>query len=202
MSLPSALVRQRPDILAAEATLHGASAEIGVATAAMLPNITLTGGYGANNNAPGDLFAKNGNFWSVGANIAQPLFDGGTLRFKRKAAVDEYDASFADYQQTVLNAFEQVANVLRALDHDATTLSERDQAMTTAEQALHLIQTNDEAGLVDYNTVLIADEQFHQAKIAELQAVALRLQDKVALYAALGGGWWNADAETASNTKP
>src|SRR5208282_3790147 len=142
VSLPSDLVRQRPDILAAEATAHSASAEIGVATAAMLPNFTLSGGYGTNSTAMSTLFAAGGNFWSLGANVAQPVFEGGTLWFKRKAAIDNYQQAMALYRQTALGAFEQVADTLRALDHDAQTLAADHEAQTTAKEALHLVQAN------------------------------------------------------------
>ncbi len=197
VSLPSDLVRQRPDILAAEATAHSASAEIGVATAAMLPNFTLSGSYGTNNTTMGSLFAASGNFWSLGANVAQPVFEGGTLWYKRKAAIDNYQQTMALYRQTVLGAFAQVADTLRALDHDAQILAADREAQTTAKAALHLVQTNYQAGLATYLDVIAADAQYHQATINELQAVAVRYQDTVALFAALGGGWWNAQTKSA-----
>ncbi len=196
VSLPSALVRKRPDILSAEANLHAASANVGVATAALFPTITVNAAYGGNNGSFNNLFDRKSEFWSFGADIAQPLFDGGTLWFKRKAAKDEFDAALSDYRQTILSAFQQVADILRALEHDAAILSEDDQALMTAEQALHLVETDYQAGLVNYTQVLIADGQFHQAKIADLQAMAVRYQDTVGLYVALGGGW--QDTEQAS----
>jgi NodT family efflux transporter outer membrane factor (OMF) lipoprotein len=199
VSLPSMLVRQRPDILAAEASLHVATANIGVATAALFPTVTVTAGYGANNTSVNNLFDAKGQFWSFGAGIAQPLFDGGTLWFKRKAAKDLFDASLSDYRQTVLNALEQVADTLRALEHDATILSEDDQALSAAEQALHLVQTNYQAGLANYTQVLITDGQYHQARIADMEALAVRYQDTVALYAALGGGWQNLEGRQLSS---
>lgn len=199
VSLPSALVRQRPDILVAEANAHNASAEIGVATAAMLPNITLSGGYGANSTAMSTLFAGSGNTWSLGADIAQPIFEGGTLWFKRKAAIDTYNQSMALYRQTVLGAFEQVADTLRALDHDAGVLAADERAEKTAAEALHLVQANYKAGIATYLDVINADAQYHQAAIARLQAEAVRYQDTVALYVALGGGWWNGPAKTVAD---
>jgi NodT family efflux transporter outer membrane factor (OMF) lipoprotein len=192
VSLPSDLVRQRPDILAAEATAHAASADIGVATAAMLPSVTLSGAVGAASDSASTLFPSSGKSWNVGANVAAPVFQGGTSWFKRKAAINEYQQAMALYRQTVLTAFEQVADSLRALDHDAQALLAEDEALADAEQALHLIQANYQAGLATYLEVLIADAQFHQAKIADIQAIAVRYQDTVALFAALGGGWWNA----------
>jgi NodT family efflux transporter outer membrane factor (OMF) lipoprotein len=191
VSLPSDLVRQRPDILAAEATAHAASANIGVATAAMLPSITLNGALGAATNSSSSLFSLNGKFWSAGADVTAPLFEGGTLWFKRKAAIEDYKQAMALYRQTVLGAFEQVADTLRALDHDAAVLLAEDEAVSSAAEALHLVQVNYETGIETYLDVLLADTQYHQAKIADLQAIAVRYQDTVALFAALGGGWWN-----------
>jgi NodT family efflux transporter outer membrane factor (OMF) lipoprotein len=192
VSLPSDLVRHRPDILAAAATAHAASANIGVATAAMLPSVTLSGAAGVASNSAGMLFPSNGKSWNFGADVTAPLFQGGTLWFKRKAAVNDYQQAMALYQETVLTAFEQVADSLRALDHDAQTLIAEHEALADAEQALRLVQANYQAGLATYLDVLVADEQYHQAKIADIQAIAVRYQDTVALFAALGGGWWNA----------
>ncbi len=200
MSLPSALVRQRPDILASEANLHQASAGIGVATAALLPSLSLDAGYGANNTATNDLFVKNASFWSFGANITQPLFEGGTLWFRRKEAIAQFDQAAASYRQTVLSAFAQVADTLRALEHDAAALEAQNRAVAAATEALHLVQSNYQAGLTDYASVLIADGQFHQATISALEARARRYQDTVALFVALGGGWWNRDGSEAAPT--
>jgi NodT family efflux transporter outer membrane factor (OMF) lipoprotein len=193
VSLPSALVRQRPDILASEANLHQASTGIGVATAALLPSLSLGAGYGANNTAANDLFAKNASFWSIGANISQPLFEGGTLWFRRKAAIAQFDQAAASYRQTVLSAFAQVADTLRALEHDAAALEAQNRAVAAATESLHLVQSNYQAGLIDYTSILIADGQFYQARISDLAARAQRYQDTVALLVALGGGWWNRD---------
>jgi NodT family efflux transporter outer membrane factor (OMF) lipoprotein len=191
VSLPSELVRQRPDILASEATAHAASANIGVATAALLPNITLSGSVGTNSTSMHGLFGPNARFWSLGANATAPVFEGGTLWFRRKAAIDTYQQAMALYRQTVLYAFAQVADTLRALDHDAAALRADAEGLATAEQALHLVQVNYEAGLATYLDVLNADAQSHQARIADVQAIAVRHQDTVALFAALGGGWWS-----------
>jgi NodT family efflux transporter outer membrane factor (OMF) lipoprotein len=190
LSLPSDLVRQRPDVLVAEATAHGASANVGVATAALLPSVTLTGSYSANSTTTGQLTASGGRAWDVGAGLTQPLFEGGTLWFKRRAALDQYRQAAALYRQVVLGAFAQVADTLRALEHDAAALRAQDQALATAAEALHLVHANYEAGIATYLDVLSADAQYHQAVINDLQTVALRYQDTVALYVALGGGWW------------
>jgi NodT family efflux transporter outer membrane factor (OMF) lipoprotein len=193
VSLPSELVRQRPDILAAEATAHAASANVGVATAAMLPGITLSGAYSAVGNSTGTMFSSNGRAWNFGADLTQPLFQGGTLWYRRKAAIDDYHQAMALYRQTVLTAFAQVADTLQALAHDAAGLRAQDEALATSKEALRLVQINYEAGLNTFLDVLVADSQYHQALVNDLEATALRYQDTVALYVALGGGWWTAD---------
>lgn len=199
VSLPSELVRQRPDILAAEAQLHAASAQIGVATAAMLPSISLSGedGYAANDT--GMLGKRKTRFWNAGADINEPLFQGGAHWYNRKAAVDAYRKSLLDYRSTVLAAFEQVADVLKALQYDTQGLQASDEAARDAAQALTLVQANYAAGLVNYVEVLTADAQYRQSRLAYVQALAQRYQDTVALYVALGGGWWQAphDPETS-----
>jgi NodT family efflux transporter outer membrane factor (OMF) lipoprotein len=192
VSVPSELVRQRPDILIAEAELHASNAAIGVATAAMLPSLTLSATYGVNNTAPANLFSPNSVFWSVGPGIAAPIFDAGTLWFQRKATIETHRAMLANYRATVLAAFEQVADSLRALEHDAEALKAQREALDTAQDALRLIQINYQTGIANYLQVLIADGQYLQARTAYVQAVGQRLQDTVALYLALGGGWWNA----------
>ncbi|HXZ60800.1 MAG TPA: efflux transporter outer membrane subunit [Steroidobacteraceae bacterium] len=190
VSLPSELVRQRPDVLVAEATAHGSSANVGVATAAMLPSINLTGNYSANGTTTSQLTSADGRAWAVGAGLTQPLFEGGTLWYRRKAALDQYRQASALYAQVVLSAFAQVADSLQALEHDAAALRAQDDALAAAKEALHLVQANYEAGLATYLDVLIADALYHQATINDLQLVAVRYQDTVALYVALGGGWW------------
>jgi NodT family efflux transporter outer membrane factor (OMF) lipoprotein len=192
VSLPSDLVHQRPDILAAEAQLHQASAEIGVATAALFPSITLNASLGGNNTTLDTLFSPGGTFWSIGASLAAPLFHGRTLIQKRQAAIDAYDQALASYHQSVLTGFSQVADVLRALEHDAETLDAQARSMTAADEALHLVRANYDAGLANYLQVLIAFGQYHQARIGYIEACAQRLQDTVALFAALGGGWWDS----------
>jgi NodT family efflux transporter outer membrane factor (OMF) lipoprotein len=191
LGVPSELVRQRADVLIAEAELHAANANIGVATAAMLPNITLTANYGANGTSSG-----SGIFWNLGAGLVQPVFHGGSLYYQRKAAIDTRDAAAADYKQTVLSAFEQVADTLRGLGHDADALEAQTEAVDAAEKAMGLIQANYVAGIATYLQVLVADTQYLQAKVNYIQVVAQRLQDTVALYVALGGGWRNATTDT------
>lgn len=202
LSLPSELVRQRPDILQAEAQMHVASANVGVATAAMFPSFSLNGAFGAAGTSLGNLSGDNGRFWSVGPSISVPLFRGGSLWYGRKAAIDAFEASQAIYRQTVLDAFQQVADSLKALEHDAEGLQAQAEARRAAGEALRLQQINYKSGIAAYQDVLTADVQFHQADIGYLQAVAQRHQDTVALFVALGGGWWNAQVETAQGRAP
>ena len=202
ITLPSQFVRQRPDILAAEAQLHSASAEIGVATAALFPSFTLNGDYGVGSNTSNNLFKSNSSFWSLGGNVSAPLFRGGTLWYGRQAALDAYQLSLANYRQTVLSAFAQVADTLRALEHDAELVQAQSHALNAAGEALRLIQTNYQAGTANYVQVLVAAGLYHEANIGYIQAQAQRYQDTAALFVALGGGWWNAeenDISTVSN---
>ncbi|BCT68721.1 efflux transporter outer membrane subunit [Nitrosospira sp. NRS527] len=192
VTLPSELVRQRPDILSAEAQVHEYSANIGVATAEMFPSFTLSGTYGQNSRTLLDVFMRSGNFWSAGANFVAPLFHGGTLWLHRKAAIDAYKQSLANYRQTALDALAQVADILLALEHDAEALRSQSQELELAQETMHLIQTNYQAGLVNYLQVLIANSQYFQARISYLQTLTQRFQDTSALFVALGGGWWNA----------
>ncbi len=189
LSLPSELVRQRPDILAAEAQLHGASANIGVASAALFPNFTLNGSFGQNATSMSGLFGSNASFWSLGADVAAPLFNGGTLSARKQAAIDAYKQSLALYRQTVLGAFAQVADTVRALEHDAESMQAASQSVSASEESLHLTQVNYQAGLINYLQEITADIQYHQARLGYLQAQAQRLQDTTALFVALGGGW-------------
>lgn len=202
LSLPSELVRQRPDILAAEAQMHAANAGIGVATAAQFPSFTLNGTYGQSRSSMSGLFGRNANFWSLGADIAAPLFNGGTLSAKKQSAIDAYQQSLALYRQTVLDSFAQVADTVRALEHDAETMQAESQSVSTSEDSLHLTQVNYQAGLINYLQVIAADIQYHQAKLGYLQAQAQRLQDTTALFMALGGGWWNVADVLANPGRP
>ena len=194
LSLPSGLVRQRPDILAAEAQLHGASANIGVATAAQFPSFTLNGAFGQSGASMNGLFGSNARFWSFGADMAAPIFNGGSLSARKQAAVDAYKQSQALYRQTVLAAFAQVADAMRSLEHDAETMQAEYHAVEASGEAMHLAQINYQAGLVNYLQVLSADIQHHQSKINYLQAQAQRFQDTTALFVALGGGWGSVTA--------
>ncbi|MBE7525948.1 TolC family protein [candidate division WWE3 bacterium] len=140
--------------------MHENSANIGVATAELLPSFTLSGTYGQNTRNLADVFMSSGNFWSVGANIVAPLFHGGTSWLHRKAAIAAYQQSLANYKQTALDALAQVADILLALEHDAEALRSFAQQLDLTQESVHLAQTNYQAGLVDYSYVLSSKSQF------------------------------------------
>ncbi len=191
VSLPSALVRQRPDIRASESLLHQASAQVGVATANMYPQLTLTGSYGGLANQSSNIFSSGASTWSLGAGLLQPIFHGGELSAKRRAAVAVYDQAMAQYRQTVLLAFQNVADVLRALDTDAAALKTQAEAETAARDALDLTLQQFQLGAVNYLVLLNAERQHQQARIGLVQTQAARYADTAALFQALGGGWWH-----------
>ena len=193
VSLPSKLVRQRPDIRAAEAQLHEASAKVGVATASMFPQLTLSGSYGSVGTRTADLFTPSSEIWNLGAGLLQPIFRGGTLLHERRAAVAAYDKAAAQYRSTVLTAFRNVADTLRALQSDADALSAQSQAEQAASDSLKLAKDQFKAGAVSYVVLLNAEKAFEQARIGLVQAQATRYADTAALFQALGGGWWNRD---------
>ncbi|MEP6996836.1 MAG: efflux transporter outer membrane subunit [Betaproteobacteria bacterium] len=192
LSVPSALARQRPDIRAAEALLHQASAQIGVATANQYPQITLSGSFGAQATQLHNLFAGP-TVWSIGAELLQPLFHAGELEAKRRAAVAAYDQAAAQYRQTVLLAFQNVADALRALEADARTLKAQSDAELLARDTLNLTQRQFQLGAANYLALLDAQRQFQLARLALVQAQAARYADTAALFQALGGGWWQQD---------
>jgi NodT family efflux transporter outer membrane factor (OMF) lipoprotein len=206
LSVPSKLVEQRPDIRASEATLHQASADIGVATAAQFPAFNLSGGIESATtqfaNSP-SFFTPDSFAWSIAANVAAPIFHGGALDAQKPAAVFAYDRANAQYRGTVLNAFADVANVLAALQLDAETLRVQLYAEQTAEQSLQITQERFQAGAIAYLALLDAQRTYQQARIALVIAQANRYADTVALFQSLGGGWWNRqDVIQASNTNP
>ena len=190
VSLPSDLVRQRPDIQSAEALLHAASARVGVATANLYPRITLTGSFGSETNDFGDLFKGDTTVWSLGAGLLQPLFHGGELTAKRRAAVAAFQQALALYRQTVFQAFLDVADVLRALESDARTLKAQSEVTAASRDTLKLTQEQFRFGAVSYLSLLDAQRQYQQARLDEVQAQAARFADTAALFQALGGGWW------------
>lgn len=188
LSLPSELIHQRPDILAAEAELHAASAGIGVATARLYPSITLAGSVGSAALDPGHLFNPASFVWSIAAGLTQPVFDGGLRRAERRAALDAFKASAADYQQTVLQAFRQVADILQSLAHDADLLAAQQRALDTASEALRLRRANYAGGGSGILNLWDAQRQYQQALLGYVRVQAQRYQDTVRLLVAMGGG--------------
>ena len=191
VSLPSSLVRQRPDIRASEALLHAASAQVGVATANLYPQITLTGAYGYENQTIANIFTAQNIAWNYGASLLQPIFNGGALRAKKRAAVAGLEQAAAQYHQTVLQAFQNVADTLRALQNDAKTLKAEKEAEIAARKTLTITQAQFKLGGVSFLPLLIAQRQYQQARINRIRAEAARYVDTAALFQALGGGWWN-----------
>ena len=191
VSLPSALVEQRPDIKAQEMVMRQANALVGVATANMLPQLTLQGSSGDQAALFRQVISSTASLWSIAGNLAQPIFEGGTLRAKRRQAIAAYDQAAAQYQQTVLNAFQNVADSLTALENDALSVNAQFDAQSAAKASLDLIQRQYDAGAVGYVSLLTAQQTYQQARIAYVQALAHRYADTVALFQSLGGGWWN-----------
>jgi NodT family efflux transporter outer membrane factor (OMF) lipoprotein len=190
VSLPSSLVEQRPDIRASEELLHAASARIGVATANLYPQISLTGSYGSESTKLSDIFKSNASIWSIAGGLVQPVFHGGTLTAQRRAAIAAHDQAAAQYQETVLQAFQNVADVLIALDTDASALEAQVDAEAAAANALQLTQKQFQFGAASYLSLLNAERQYRQTRLGLVQARAARFADTAALFQAMGGGWW------------
>jgi NodT family efflux transporter outer membrane factor (OMF) lipoprotein len=193
LSFPSELVHQRPDILAAEAQLHAASAEIGIATAQLYPSITLSAGISGSSLNGATLFSPAGLAWSVAAGLAQPIFDGGMREAERRAALAAFKGSAADYQQVVLQAFGQVADILQALTHDAKLLEAQKHALDMASESVRLQRINYSGGGIGILNLLDAQRQYQRARLGYVRAEAQRYQDTVQLFVAMGGGWWNTN---------
>jgi NodT family efflux transporter outer membrane factor (OMF) lipoprotein len=202
VSIPSQLVHQRPDIQAAEAQLHAASAQIGIATAQLYPSITLSAGVTASSLNGSNLFSPAGLVWSIAAGLTQPIFDGGMREAERRAALAAFKESAADYQQTVLQAFGQVADILQALKHDTDLLVAQRRALSMASEAVRLQRINYGGGGSGIIGLLDAQRQYQQAQLGYVRAEAQRYQDTVQLLVAMGGGWWDqklASADSGGN---
>ncbi|OAI49963.1 RND transporter [Gammaproteobacteria bacterium SCGC AG-212-F23] len=189
-SLPCAVVRHRPDVMAAEATLHAASAKIGVAVANLYPQFNLTGAYGWTNSTPGNLFAYPNNVWNFGGNLLQPIYNAGALQAQKRAAIDAYQAAAEQYRQTVLQAFQNVADTLRAIENDSRALKDQRTAEIAAKGSLVITEKQYKVGGVSYISLLTVQNQYQQARINRIKAQAARLSDTAALFQALGGDWW------------
>ena len=191
VSLPSKLVEQRPDIRAYGALLHAATAGVGVATANMLPQISLSGSYGRSGNDLANLFTPAGIVWTIASSLTQPIFQGGTLTARRRAAVAALDVAAAQYSSTVNTAFQNVADVLVAIERDAETLRAALAAQRTASASLAVARSQYAAGGVTYLNVLTAEQADFSSRLNLITARAARFTDTVALFQALGGGWWH-----------
>ena len=191
LSVPSELARRRPDVRAAEALLQQAGARVGVATANLYPQLTLSatiGSIGSSNG--GDLFAAGSGFYLLGASLAQPIFRGGELQARRRAAVAAYEQAGAAYKEVVLQGLQNGADVLRALEADALKLRERSEAAAQAQAYHDIVAARYQAGGVSHYALLEAQRQLQAALLERTQAVADRHADSAALLQALGGGWW------------
>jgi NodT family efflux transporter outer membrane factor (OMF) lipoprotein len=191
LSLPSELVRQRPDLLAAEAQLHAASAAIGVATAQLYPKITLSGALSQQAISLDTLFHGASNLWSFAGGLTTPIFHGGELEAQRRFTEDQFNATLATYEETVLQAFGQVADVLEALSHDAELLAEQQRALAAAESSLNLTRRSYSIGNVGILQVLDAQRLVERARLGYVRAKAQRYLDTAQLFVAMGGGWWD-----------
>lgn len=194
VSLPSRLIRQRPDVQAAEALLHASTAQIGVATANLLPDFPLTASAGSETETIRSLFASGNNLWMWQAQVVQTIFNGGALLAQRKAAIAAFEAAYAQYQMVVLTALQNVSNTLQALEADAQTLKATALAEQAAKKTLAITQKQYAIGGAGYLEVLNAEYQYQQASINRIMAEAARYADTAALFQAMGGGWWKQKA--------
>jgi NodT family efflux transporter outer membrane factor (OMF) lipoprotein len=198
LSLPSKIIEQRPDIRAAEENLRSANANVGVAVAAMLPQFTITGAAGGTATQLSQIFKAGGPFWSIIGDASQPLFEGGTLLHTKRAADQALRQAAAQYQNTVLQAYQNVADTLHAIVSDADALAAAVEAEQAAKTAFDLSHQRLQSGYGDYFSELAAAMVYAQAVLSEAQARAARLGDTATLYQALGGGWWNRDNAVAA----
>lgn len=198
VSLPSAIIVQRPDIAAAAAQLHQASANVGVADANMLPQISLTADIGHSALTAATLFTPQTLLWSLVGGVTQPIFEAGKLSAQRKAALAALQVSSAQYQSTVISAFQNVADALTILQYDAITLKAAQSAATAAAQSLSVTENAYQLGAQPFTAVLTAQTSYQNALITQVKANAARLADTAALFQALGGGWWHRNDVSAN----
>jgi NodT family efflux transporter outer membrane factor (OMF) lipoprotein len=199
LSVPAKLVRQRPDVQAAEALLHQSTAQLGVATANLYPQLNLTGSIGSETIQASDLFKTGSAAWNIGGSLTQPLFHGGELLGLKRAARADLDRATADYRQAVLSALQDVADTLRALEADARTLQADLITENDAQDTLNMTKLQYKVGGVSYLQLLNAERVFLQARQNRVQAESARYADTAALFQALGGGWWNRQGNSKEN---
>jgi NodT family efflux transporter outer membrane factor (OMF) lipoprotein len=191
VSLPARIIEQRPDVRAAEAQLHAANAQVGVAIAAMLPQFSITGNVGGNADQFSWMFRSGGPFWTIVGGITQPVFQGGTLLHRERAAKAALQQAAAQYQSTVIAAYQNVADTLHASLSDADALAADVDAENSSKVTYDLTRRQLELGYVNYLALLSAETTYNQALLTRIQAQATRYGDTIALFQALGGGWWN-----------
>jgi NodT family efflux transporter outer membrane factor (OMF) lipoprotein len=189
LSLPAKIIEQRPDVRAAEAELHAANAQVGAAVAAMLPQFSIAGTLGGNADQIPWLFRGGGAFWTIVGGVTQPVFEGGTLLHTKRAADAALRQAAAQYQSTVLTAYQNVADTLHASLSDADALAGAVESENASKVAYDLTRRQMEAGYVNYPTLLSAETTYNQALLTRVQAQATRYGDTIALFQALGGGW-------------
>jgi NodT family efflux transporter outer membrane factor (OMF) lipoprotein len=191
VSLPAKIIEQRPDVRAAADQLRAANAQVGVAVAAMLPQFSITGTLGGNADQIPALFHSGGAFWTLVGGVNQPIFAGGTLLHNKRAASAALKQAAAQYQNTVITAYQNVADTLHASQSDADALADAVETENAAKVTYDLTRRQMEIGYVNYLTLLSAESTYNQALLARVQAQSTRYGDTVALFQALGGGWWN-----------
>jgi NodT family efflux transporter outer membrane factor (OMF) lipoprotein len=191
LSIPSKLVAQRPDVRQAEENLHSASAQIGIAVANRFPNFMLSADLGSMALEAGQMFSSGTGFWGLAGTVTQPIFQGGTLMHRDRAARAAYTEAAEQYRGAVITAFQNVADTLNALEQDATALSASAAARDAAKITLDLARRQWQSGYASYLSLLSAEQAYNQTVIILIQAEANRFADTAALFQALGGGWWN-----------
>ena len=196
----SKLVEQRPDVRQYSELLHQATAQIGVATANMLPQLTLTGSYGGVAETFSDVFNPSSVIWSLVGGVTQPIFKGGELVHQRRAAIAAAQEAAANYKATVITAFSNVSNTLYALQADADALAAETLFERTAAESLTLVQAQYKSGAASYLQVLTAEQSYQSAAVGLVKARAQRYADTAALFQALGGGWWNRNDLAANSS--
>jgi NodT family efflux transporter outer membrane factor (OMF) lipoprotein len=191
LSLPAQLVEQRPDVRMSEEQLHSASAQVGVAIANRLPNVQIDAAFGRASEKASQLFSAGNGFWNLGATVTQPLFDGGTLKHKQRGAEAALQQAAAQYRSTVLQAVQNVADTLHAIDADARTLAASERAERAAAHSLEVAKRQLALGDLSESAMLNSELAWQQTALALVQARAARYADTVALFQSLGGGWWH-----------
>ena len=199
VSLPSRLVRERPDILEAEDALHAASAAIGIAEAARFPSFNISAQFAQQSIKTSDLFTPPASIWSAGLGVAAPLFEGGTLRARQREAGERFIQARSEYRSTVIGAFVEVTDALQALRHDGDSYAAHETALAASQANRELATQEFERGSVNELVVLTAEQQYQSAALSAIQAQAQRFADAAELFRSLGGGWWNGSKNVAEN---